>query len=288
MAGRFKIGKDKMDNIIIKNLEVFARHGVLPEENTIGQRFFVSCEISLDLRKAGKTDAMEDSVSYSDIAHLIKKTMEENIYKLIERCAERVAEEILKFDSRIVSVSVEIKKPSAPIGLPLDYPAVLIHRAWHEVYVALGSNLGESRAIIEQAVERLKQFENIKIDRVSTLIETKPYGVTDQPMFLNGAMRLYTLLTPYELLDVLHEVEKEAGRERKIHWGPRTLDLDILFYDDLITDDEVLCIPHHDMKKRDFVLKPMAEIAPYKVHPVYKKRMEEMLEDLSGGQKWER
>ncbi len=288
MAGRFKIGKDKMDKIIIKNLEVFARHGVLPEENTIGQRFFVSCEISLDLRKAGKTDTMEDSVSYSDIAHLIKKTMEENIYKLIERCAERVAEEILKFDSRIVSVSVEIKKPSAPIGLPLDYPAVSIHRSWHEVYVALGSNLGESRAIIEQAVERLKQFENIKIDRVSTLIETKPYGVTDQPMFLNGAMRLYTLLTPYELLDVLHEVEKEAGRERKIHWGPRTLDLDILFYDDLITDDEVLCIPHHDMKKRDFVLKPMAEIAPYKVHPVYKKRMEEMLEDLSGGQKWER
>ncbi len=269
-----------MDKIIIKNLEIFARHGVLPEENAIGQRFFVSCEMLLDLRKAGKTDAMEDSVSYADIAHLIKKTMEESTYKLIERCAERVAEEILKFDHRIMSVTVEIRKPSAPIGLPLDYPAVSIERSWHEVYVALGSNLGDSRAIIEQAVERLKQYEDIKVGKVSTLIETMPYGVTDQPVFLNGAMQLYTLMTPYELLDVLHGIEKEAGRERKIHWGPRTLDLDILFYDDLVNDDEVLCIPHHDMKNRDFVLKPMTEIAPYKVHPVYKKRMEEMLEEL--------
>ena len=74
--------EDKMDKIIIKNLEIFARHGVLPEENAIGQRFFVSCEMSLDLRKAGKTDAMEDSVSYADIAHLIKKTMEERMRRM--------------------------------------------------------------------------------------------------------------------------------------------------------------------------------------------------------------
>ena len=115
---------------------------------------------------------------------------------------------------------------------------------------------------------------------MSKLIVTEPYGGVEQDEFLNGACKIQTLLAPWELLDRLHELEKEAGRERLIHWGPRTLDLDILLYDNEIIENDELCIPHVDMQNRRFVLEPMAEIASHKRHPVYGKTMAEMLMDL--------
>ena len=105
--------------------------------------------------------------------------------------------------------------------------------------------------------------------------------MTDQDEFLNGALKLRTLLTPHELLERLHEIEREAKRERVIRWGPRTLDLDILLYDSEILDDEELHIPHIEMHKRDFVLKPLAQIAPYARHPVYNRTVQELLEALT-------
>ena len=109
---------------------------------------------------------------------------------------------------------------------------------------------------------------------------TEPYGVTDQDQFLNGCLELRTLLTPEELLNRLHQIEQNAGRERILRWGPRTLDLDIIFYDDLLLNTENLCIPHVEMHKREFVLKPLCEIAPYKRHPGNQKTVYEMLEEL--------
>ena len=103
--------------------------------------------------------------------------------------------------------------------------------------------------------------------------------LVEQDDFLNGCLELKTLLSPEELLESIHEIEKNAGRERVIHWGPRTLDLDILLYDDLVLEREELCIPHVEMHKRKFVLEPLHEIAPYKRHPVYGKTVREMLED---------
>ena len=179
-------------------------------------------------------------------------------------------------DERIRGVWIEISKPWAPVGLPLRTVAVSCERKRHEVFVALGSNLGDSRALIEEAVDKMDATAGIQVEAVSTLIETEPYGVTDQPSFLNGAARITTLLTPHELLDELHRIEAEAGRERIIHWGPRTLDLDIIFYDDLVMSDDDLCIPHVDMHNRSFVIEPMKELAPYKMHPVLKKRMVEL------------
>ena len=109
---------------------------------------------------------------------------------------------------------------------------------------------------------------------------TKPFGVTDQPDFLNGVLEMDTLLDPHELLYLLNSIEAEAGRERIIHWGPRTLDLDILFYDDLVMDSEELNIPHIGIAQRDFVLAPMNEIAPGFVHPVYRKTIQDLLMEL--------
>lgn len=140
--------------------------------------------------------------------------------------------------------------------------------------------MGNKRAYIDQAIEALSKTEGCKVEKVSSIIETEPYGGVEQDVFLNGAMKIKTLLTPQELLERLHELEQEAKRERLIHWGPRTLDLDILLYDDLVLEEDNLCIPHVDMQNRDFVLRPMNEIAPYKRHPVYGKTMKEMLQAI--------
>ena len=118
------------------------------------------------------------------------------------------------------------------------------------------------------------------MEAVSDFLVTAPYGGVEQDDFLNGAMKIRTLLTPHELLERLHEIEQEAKRERVVRWGPRTLDLDILLYDDLILDEEELHIPHIEMYKRDFVLKPLCQIAPYARHPVYNRTAAELLADL--------
>ena len=269
-----------MDQIRINNLEVYCNHGVFPEENKLGQKFVVNCVMYVDTRKAGLTDDLDTSVHYGLVSHLLKKEMEENTFMLIEKLAEHLAEKVLTYDDKIKKVDIEVKKPWAPIGLPVEYVSVKITRMWHEAFVAFGSNMGNKKEYLENAIEGLKNSKGCKVDKVSSIIETEPYGGVEQDVFLNGALKMRTLLTPEELLDRLHELEQEANRERLIHWGPRTLDLDILLYDNLVMESDDLCIPHVDMQNRDFVLRPMAEIAPYKRHPVYGKTMKEMLEAL--------
>lgn len=269
-----------MDEIKIRNLEIFANHGVFPEENKLGQKFVVSCTLYLDTRKAGKGDSLEDSVHYGLVAQLIKKEMENHTFALIECVAEHLADIILDFDEKIREVEIEVKKPWAPVGLPLEDVSVKIRRKWHEVYVAFGSNMGERNQYIKKAIAALQLQEDSRVLKVSSIIETEPYGVTEQDKFLNGVLKMETKLTPWELLDSLHRIEADANRERKIHWGPRTLDLDILLYDDMVLQEDNLCIPHVDMQNRVFVLAPMAEIAPYKRHPVFGLTMKEMLSQL--------
>ena len=130
------------------------------------------------------------------------------------------------------------------------------------------------------AIRRLKERADCRVENVSDYLIIAPYGDVEQDDFLNGALELKTTLEPEELLDVLHEIEQEAGRVREIHWGPRKLDLDILLYDDTVVDTERLHIPHIEMHKRDFVLKPMAQIAPWKRHPLLGKTMSELCEGL--------
>lgn len=274
-----------MDEIKIRNLEIFANHGVFPEENKLGQKFVVSCTLYLDTRKAGKGDSLEDSVHYGLVAHLIKKEMENHTFALIECVAEHLADIILDFDEKIREVEIEVKKPWAPVGLPLEDVSVKIRRKWHEVYVAFGSNMGERNQYIKKAIAALQLQEDSRVLKVSSVIETEPYGVTEQDKFLNGVLKMETKLTPWELLDSLHRIEADANRERKIHWGPRTLDLDILLYDDMVLQEDDLCIPHVDMQNRVFVLAPMAEIAPYKRHPVFGLTMKEMLSQLEEKEK---
>lgn len=271
-----------MDRINIENLEVFAKHGVFPEENVLGQKFLVSVTLYTDTRRAGKTDDLTASIHYGEVSQFIDAYLKKHTFKLIERAAESLAEELLLHTEHLKKVEVEVKKPWAPVGLPLEYVSVKIGRQWHTAYIALGSNMGEKQQYLDGAVKALDTWEGCHVERTSSWLVTPPYGVTDQDDFLNGCLELKTLLSPEELLEALHEIELDAGRERIIHWGPRTLDLDIIFYDDLVLGTDTLCIPHAEMHKRDFVLKPLHEIAPYKHHPCNGKTVRQMLEEVCG------
>ena len=269
-----------MDKITIKNLEVFCNHGVYKEENILGQKFLVSAELSLSTRKAGLSDALEDSVSYGDVSRLITAEMKKQNDKLLERAAERIAGQILKEFPLIDSVRIEVKKPWAPVMMHLDYASVSIERGWHRVYVGVGSNMGERQAWIDMAAEALRSDGNNRNFRSAQVIETEPYGYLEQDKFLNTVFTFESLYEPEELLLRMQEIEKEAHRERNIHWGPRTLDLDLLLYDNRITESPVLTIPHPEMTKRLFVLIPLCELNPHGVHPLYRKRFAEYKEAL--------
>ena len=257
-----------MDKIHINNLEIFAKHGVFPEENVLGQKFVVSAVLYTDTRKAGMSDHLEDSINSGEVSHFIKQFVEGHTFQLLETVAERLAWEMLLNIKHLQAVRLEIQKPWAPVGLPLDTVSVEIFRKWHSAYLALGSNMGDKEKYLRAGVKGLQNTEGCIVERVSDFITTAPYGGIEQDDFLNGAMKIRTLLTPEELLKRLHEIEQEADRERIVRWGPRTLDLDILLYDDLILDTEELHIPHIEMDKRDFVLRPLCQIAPYACHPV--------------------
>ena len=130
-------------------------------------------------------------------------------------------------------------------------------------YVGLGANIGDRAATLSRAVELLSAEDNVEVLVVSSFRETDPVGVVDQPPFLNGAAVLETALDPRELLDTLLRVERELGRVRDgTRWGPRTIDLDLLLYDERTLDEPGLRVPHPRLHERRFALEPLAELAP--------------------------
>ena len=148
-----------------------------------------------------------------------------------------------------------------------------------EIYIALGSNLGNRLANIRKAIELMKR-EGIEIIDESSIYETEPVGYRKQGWFLNSVVKGRTELSPRRLWKRLEKIEKSMGREKEIKWGPRIIDLDILFYGNKILNGKQLHIPHSELHKRKFVLVPLGEIAPELVHPVLKKTISELLRDL--------
>jgi len=145
------------------------------------------------------------------------------------------------------------------------------------VYVGIGSNLGDREKNCSRSIDLLER-NGIVVRQRSSLYETMPWGVKDQPLFLNMVIEVETELKPQELLELLKNVEIEVGREKSSRWGPRTIDLDILLYDDITLNEDTLTIPHPFLHKRDFVLIPLCEIAPDVKHPVLQLRMHELLQ----------
>ena len=269
-----------MDQIFIKGLEVFANHGVYKEEQEKGQKFLVNATLYFDTAKAGRSDELTDSVDYGKVCQLINDFMTQYRMNLLETISNRLARNILMAYPELEAVTLEIEKPQAPIPLPFDNVSVKIHRSWHTAFIAFGSNMGDRMAYINDAIANLKADMRCEVKKVSKFVESKPYGGVEQDNFYNGVLELRTLLEPKELLEFLQAEEKHAGRVRKEHWGPRTLDLDILYFDDMVIETDSLTIPHVDMQYRDFVLVPLNEIAPYKRHPLIGLTTKEMLRKL--------
>ncbi len=148
-----------------------------------------------------------------------------------------------------------------------------------EIYLGNLTNQGDKLKNIKGAILALKE-RGVEVLRCSPLYCTSPVGPIDQDWFINGVLLVKTQSSPKELLSTLLKIEEDMGRKRWQKWGPRVIDLDILIYGDLIVDEEGLVIPHPHMAKREFVMRPMVDIAPALIHPVLKSTMEDLLASL--------
>lgn len=271
----------RQDYIEITGLKIYAYHGVLSEEKEKGQDFYFNARLYYDMAPAAWGDDLDQAINYAECCQLITDLFQEKSYDLIETVCEKVCRQLLLTYDRLEKVEAQLCKPHAPIGLPFSDVSVNMTRQWHKVYLAIGSNMGEKRALMEEGIRELAEHPLICLGKVSDFIETVPYGGVEQDNFLNGCLEINTLLEPEQLLDFLHEVEAHANRERIIRWGPRTLDLDIIFYDKEVYESDTLIIPHIDMENRQFVLEPLSQLCPNFRHPVLGKTVSQLLKALS-------
>ena len=148
------------------------------------------------------------------------------------------------------------------------------------VFLGLGSNLDDRVETVRGAERLISEIDGVIVVSSASLYDTEPVGIVDQPSFINSALKIKTTLQPAELLGKLKEIEREMGRVDAVRWGPRIIDIDILLFGDIVINEEGLTIPHPEMTKRAFVLVPLSEIAPNVVHPVLKKSIRELVDDL--------
>lgn len=148
---------------------------------------------------------------------------------------------------------------------------------YSNVFLGIGSNVGERLKNIEKAIEFINIKQECEVIKVSSVYESKSFGDVEQNNFLNAVARIRTNLEPVDLFKHLKNIEYKIGRTKTVHWGPREIDLDILLYNDLVYADDKLIIPHKGIQERDFVMVPLTEIEPGIVHPVLKEKIDELL-----------
>lgn len=278
-----------MDRIRLTGVTAVGRHGVFDHERREGQQFRVDVELSVDLRRAGASDELRETVNYAEIADVVESAITGAPYDLIEALAERIAVDVLRGDARIEAAQVTVHKPEAPLSQRVDDVAVTITRNRDDVgaqqrpapgeiaapggrtlrdpdlaadfpvrsVLALGSNLGDSATTLQQAVAALAEAEGVRLLRRSPLAVTAPVGGPEgQPEFLNQVLEVETTLSPHALLDVAQRIEAAHQRTREVRWGPRTLDVDVITYAGAQIDSDRLRIPHPRAAERAFVLAP--------------------------------
>ena len=260
------------DHVYINGLRVMVLIGVLPHERQAPQPIQIDVDVEVDLVRAGRSDDLHDTVNYGAMCDAIADLARGSSDLLLERLAHRVAECALGFPG-VELAHVTITKLHPPIDEELSSTAVRITRrqsdvtphdnasSTHRAVVALGSNLGDRVSHLQFAMSQLENIGHVVAE--SPVYETDPVGgPDDQGAYLNMVAVMETDLDPYALLRRLNMIEADALRERVVHWGPRTLDLDIIFYDDISITDDHLTIPHPRWNQRRFVLAPLADVAP--------------------------
>lgn len=255
------------DQIEISALRVVAIVGALPHEREIAQPLQIDLTLDVDLADAGQSDDLTDTVHYGLVADRVITLVQESKDILLERLAARVADEVLTFD-RVEAVTVVVTKLRPPIAVDAASTAVRMHRTRataalaqrtpHRAFVALGSNLGDREEFLRSGVRGLGS-----VVAMSDVYETDPVGgPDDQGAYLNMVVEIETTLDPFALLRRCQRIEAEAMRQRVVHWGPRTLDVDIILYDEVTVMTDELVVPHPLFTERRFVLQPLSDIAP--------------------------
>ncbi len=256
-----------MDQILIDDLRVMTTIGVLTHEREANQPLRIDLSLGVDLHDAGFSDELDDTVNYGAVCSMVAAVVGESKDVLLERLASRVADACFSFD-RVEHVMVRVTKLRPPIPEAVSTTAVEINRTraeleapmlhTHEAIIALGSNLGDRQAYLRTAVAELGNVVS-----ASQVFETEPVGGPEgQGAYLNMVVKVHTSLDPFALLRRCQRIEAGAFRQRIVHWGPRTLDVDLLFYDEVSLTSPTLVLPHPQIANRRFVLEPLCEVAP--------------------------
>ena len=262
------------DRILLTGVRGSGRHGVLPEERITGQEFVVDLELALDLSVAAATDRVVATVHYGELAESVVAVIEGEPVDLIETLAQRIADVALASDL-VDAVVVTVHKPSAPITVPFTDVAVRIERrrptADEPVVIALGTNLGDRDATLDDAVAALRRLPGLTVGAVSSIHETVAVTVdgpdASRPRYGNQVLVGRTALAPEELLGALLRIERAFGRVRTERWGDRTLDLDLIAQGHRVVEEPGLVLPHPRAHERAFVLGPWLEADPDAVLP---------------------
>ena len=250
-----------MDKITLSKMEFEGHTGCFDFEKKDGQKFIVSLDICLDRIKGCYTDELSDTIDYAKIYDITKDIVTSDKGNLIESLAQKISDGVLNADGRIEMVTVTVSKPEAPIKGIFETMEVTVTRRRKEfVILSLGSNLGDREANILAAEEALKALPGVEGFKTASIYETEPVGLEDQPYFLNTCAGFYTDIDPFELLDKIHVIESRLLRTREIHWGPRTIDIDIIFYGDRVIMKPELTVPHPRWNLRSFVTVPLREL----------------------------
>lgn len=254
------------DRIEVTGVRGWGRHGVLPEETRLGQQFVADLVLHVDTAAAGRADALARTVNYAEVAAVAREEIEGEAVALVETLAERLAARVLTTVGHplVRRVEVTIHKPAAPVGLPVDDVRVRIVRtaAPVDAVLAVGTNLGEREEHLARALDQLGAAPGVEVAWTSPVVETEPVGGVEQDRFLNAVIGVRTSLAPFALLAVCHRLERDARRERLVRWGPRTLDVDVIAYGEIVLDDEELTLPHPRAHERAFVLEPWRRARP--------------------------
>jgi dihydroneopterin aldolase/2-amino-4-hydroxy-6-hydroxymethyldihydropteridine diphosphokinase len=279
------------DRIALRGLVARGRHGVLPEERRDGQDFVVDAVLELDVRAAAATDDLARTVHYGELAEALAEVVRGEPVELLETLAERLAR-VCVADPRVEAVELTVHKPAAPIAERFEDVAVTIRRTRAELLpparrgvLALGANLGDRAGTLTAAVAELAGVPGIEVLAVSPVVETEPVGGPDQPAYLNAVVTIRSTLTPHALLAACLAVERRHGRERRVRWAARTLDVDIVSYGGLVLRTPDLVLPHPRAATRAFVLAPWAALDPDATLelPGGSVRVLDLLADLTGG-----
>ena len=305
LAGPYVKGGLELDRIIVEGIRVTGYHGVLTTERETGQLFIADVVAHVNTRSAAATDQLGHTVNYSDIADRVAEVLAGDPADLLETVAEQCARVVLEFDG-VECVDIAIHKPQAPLHVEFADVVVQIRRdlrsgtLWADkrigssagmsddpllspgagrdqlderplqpvrAWIALGGNLGPVSATLAAAVRALDRISGVHVVGTSALVKSAPVGGPPQPDYLNAVVSIETALAPRELLAACQGIEVVHGRERLEENGPRTLDIDLVAFADVVGESLDLVLPHPRAHERAFVLVPLADVDPEAVLP---------------------